>query len=373
MRVSAAELPGLLEPHFFNKWVLEEITEFILALEPQWQDYVLDWVLSVVKIQPEIAYQYALKAGQALEHLGGDGTERWLQSSLDVYFAEGLYPAVQVIKNLHQFIQRDRQQQRGLALSEITGILQNFLCGLGGRSLNIHPGEYYYTDTEKVFLPEIVDRFELESDNFAYYKALAVHLWAQTRYGTWRIDVAQQLPAGANYLAAFHYLETIRLDACISRDYPGLWRQMQYLHTLSDCQIPRNKSWQAIVDHLSQTQASVEDSIKLLSKIGEQPLPNPLSYQGTMFPDRVQQVKMERLAREKNLFRLALAKIADDLGKLEDGVPAEDFPANTKIETGPRFNLNPTNDNLRDQGFEFDLQFDGISIPTADVSTNLIA
>jgi nitric oxide reductase NorD protein len=373
MRKSAEQLYKLLEPFFFNKWVLEEVAEFILAIEPQWQDYVLGWVLSVVKTQPEIAYQYALKAGQALKVLGSDGTERWLQSSLDVYYAEGLYPAVQVIKNLDQFIQHDRQQQRGLALAEIRGVLQKFLRGLGGRALDIHPGEHYYSDTEKVFLPEIVDHFEQESDNFVYYKALAVHLWAQTRYGTWRVDVAQQLPEGANYLAAFHYLETLRLNACIARDYPGLWRQMQHLHTLSNCQIPQDNSWQSIIDRLSMPQARVDDSIKLSSEIGHRPLPNPLCYQGTIFPDRVQQVKMERLVREKDLFRLALAKIADDLGKLEDDISAGDSPANKSSDQGPRFNLNPTNEGLDDQGFEYDLQLDGISIPVEEVSSSLMA
>ncbi len=372
MKVSAEQLHDLLEPFFFNKWVLEEVAEFILATEPQWQNYVLDWVLSVVKTQPEIAYQYALKADQALKVLGVDGTERWLQSSLDVYYAQGLYPAVQVIKNLDQFIQHDRQQQRGLALTEVRGVLQNFLCGLGGRSLDIHPGEHYYTDTEKVFLPEIVDQFEQESDNFAYYKALAVHLWAQTRYGTWRINVAQQLPEGEKHLTRFYYLETLRLDACIARDYPGLGRQMQHLSALSDYQVPRSQPWRSIIERLSLPKASVEDSMQLLSEIDQQPLPNLICYQGTIFPDRVQQVKMERLLREQDLFRLALAKIADDLGKLGDDIPAEDSLTDNSIDEGPRFDLNLSEENLHGQGGEYDLHLDGLSIPVEDVSTSLI-
>jgi len=375
MRVSVEELHDLLESFFFNKWVLEEVAEFILATEPQWQDYVLDWVLAVVKTQPEIAYQYALKADRALKVLGVDGAERWLQSSLDVYYAEGLYPAVQVIKNLDQFIQQDQLQQRGLALTEVRGILQNFLFGLGGRSLDIHPGERNYTDTEKVFLPEIVDRFEQESDNFIYYKAITVHLWAQTRYGTWRLDVAHQLPEGANHLAHFHYLETIRLNACIARDYPGLWRQMQHLNTLADSQTPQDKSWQSIIDRLSLPQARADDSIKMLDEISQQPPPQPFCYQGIIDPLCVQQVKLERLAREKNLFRLALAKIADDIGKLQDDgeESSGDSPANTSAETGPSFDLNPMTENQLDQGFEYDLQLDGISIPPEEVSTSLVA
>jgi len=97
MKRSTVELHNLLEPFFLNKWVRDEVAGFILGIEPQWQDTVLDWVLSVVETQPEIAYQYALRASHALKILDIDGTERWLQSSLDVYYAEGLYPALQVI------------------------------------------------------------------------------------------------------------------------------------------------------------------------------------------------------------------------------------------------------------------------------------
>ena len=112
------------------------------------------------KHSQRIAYQYALKASHALNILGQEGTESWLQSSLDVYFADGLYAALQVIKNLDLFIE---QQQRGLALTEIRGVLQNFLYGLDGRALEIRSSDNHYTDTEQVYLPELVDRFELEA------------------------------------------------------------------------------------------------------------------------------------------------------------------------------------------------------------------
>ena len=369
MKHSAEGLYKTLEPYFVNSWVVEEVTGFILALEPQWQDYVLNWVLSVVKTQPEIAYQYARKAAYALNILGQQGTESWLQSSLDVYFAEGLYPAIQVIKNLDRFIEQHQQRQRGLALTDIRAILQNFLYGLDGRSLEIHTGEEHYTDTEQVFLPGLVDRFELETDNFAYYKLLAVHLWAQTRYGTWRVDIAGRLPQGQDELKRLHYLETIRLNACISRDYPGLARQMLHLNTLSDHQLPSGQPWQLVIDQLSRSKAGVEDSIGLMNQIKQYQLPEPFCYQGVLLPQRVQQVKMARLQRENNLFRLALAKIADDQDKLEENNESGD----SSIDAGPRFDLNRNNEAQNDPGFEYDLQLDGISMPPDEATTSLIA
>jgi len=250
--------------------------------------------------------------------------------------------------------------------------LQKFLLGLGGRALEILPTERFYTDTEKLFLPEIVDHLEHESDNFAFYKALSAHLWAQTWYGTWRIDAARQLTEGTNDSAAFHYLETIRLNACMARDYPGLWRQMQRINTLTHYQPPQGRPWQEIIHRLSLPQAKVEDSIKILPEIDKQLLPNPFCYQGEIDPDNVQRVKKERLKREKNQFRLALAKVADDLGKLNAEVTGGDLQVEKASDEGPRFSLNPSNQELQQQDMEYDLQLDGISVPIDDASSSLM-
>ncbi len=131
MNIDRESLCQRLEPMFFNAGTITEIADFILALEPRWQSFVLDWVLSVAKTQPEIGYQFAAKAGLALATIGREGCESWLQSALDVYFDKGLYPAVQALKNLDQFVAAQRKKFRGLELLAVRGILQhflNFLC-----------------------------------------------------------------------------------------------------------------------------------------------------------------------------------------------------------------------------------------------------
>ncbi|MBT4076159.1 MAG: hypothetical protein HOE78_06205, partial [Gammaproteobacteria bacterium] len=128
-----ASLQEILTPYFYNSWTVDEVTEFILAQDEQWQEYVLNWVTSIAKTQPELAYQYACKAKQALETIGQQGTEQWLQSTLDIYFSAGLYPANQVIKNLDEFIEKYHLIQKGSTLKETKGVLENFLHGLNGR------------------------------------------------------------------------------------------------------------------------------------------------------------------------------------------------------------------------------------------------
>ncbi|MCP3869470.1 MAG: hypothetical protein GY703_15465 [Gammaproteobacteria bacterium] len=64
------------------------------------------------------------------------------------------------------------------------------------------------------------------------HKAMIAGLWAQTRYGTFRIDLQQALsvePDPQEYLALFSAFKTLRLEACIDRELPGLSRQISRL------------------------------------------------------------------------------------------------------------------------------------------------
>ncbi|MCK4707186.1 MAG: hypothetical protein KAU21_01100, partial [Gammaproteobacteria bacterium] len=230
----SANLTETLTPYFYNSWTVDKVTEFILAQDEQWQEYVLNWVTSIAKTQPELAYQYAEKASKALSAIGQEGTEQWLQSALDTYFSAGLYPANQVIKNLDEFIAQYHLLQKGSALTEVKGVLENFLHGLNGRPLKIKAHETLFTDTETIHLPEVVCESEDSKANFNLYKAMAVHQWAQTWYGTWLFDIDSELDKYSNKVKAvalFHSLETIRLNACIKRDFPGLSRQMTSFET----------------------------------------------------------------------------------------------------------------------------------------------
>ena len=57
MRIERDDLQQQLEPYYFNSWIVDEVADFILALEPGYQQFVLGWVLSVAKTQPEIGIE----------------------------------------------------------------------------------------------------------------------------------------------------------------------------------------------------------------------------------------------------------------------------------------------------------------------------
>lgn len=326
MMLDPQSLQQRLEPYFFNSWTVEEVAGFILALEPRWQEFVANWVLSVAKTQPELSYQFANKAGFALQTIGRDGCENWLQSALDVYFEQGLFPAVESLKNLDHFIAAQRKRSRGLEFSKTRGVLQHFLHGLDGRRLRLKSGDEVLTDSEILQLPAVIDHFPLEADNFICFKAIAVHQWAQCWYGTWRADTIEQIPREEPMLRTFHYLETLRLNACIERDYPGLARQMKRL------QADTPPLWQALEAELRDPASSVLDSIRLSALHWDLPRPDPYFYQGKLDPQRVQSVLEARLQRERQQLQLALERMA-----AEQGIETEDrlFEADA-LESGQR-------------------------------------
>lgn len=67
---------------------------------------------------------------------------------------------------------------------------------------------------------------------------MAVHQWAQNWYGTWRGNlVMEAIDCGRLKAAAIpglHALETVRLDACLQRDLPGLAREFAALSEALD-------------------------------------------------------------------------------------------------------------------------------------------
>ena len=306
MTIDRETLQQQLEPYFFNAATLDEVAGFILAVESRWQQFVGDWVLSVARTQPEIAYQFASQAAVALQRIGREGCEAWLQSALDVYFEQGLPAAIETLENLEQFIADQRKKSRGLEFDRIRGVMQHFLQGLNGRRLQLESGDQVLTDSETLLLPVVIDHFTSELENFACYKATAVHQWAQCWYGTWRADSIAQIPREQPMLRTFHYLETLRLNACLERDYPGLARQMKSLQGETPA------VWQALEAQLSDPASTVLDSIRLSAEHWDKPRPATFVYQGELDPDRVQQVLEARLKREKKQLRLALARLSEE-------------------------------------------------------------
>jgi nitric oxide reductase NorD protein len=284
------------------------------------QDAILRWVGIIAKTNAELAYQFASHAPQATARLGADGLEAWIVRALDVYDREGLYPGCAVLQNVDVFAEEQAAQARGLAFEDVSGVLERFVTGLSGRRLRLQPGDDIHTDTEALYVPLRLSVFAEREDNFQLYKAIVGQLWAQTWFGTFRIDLRRALapyddPDKAASL--FAALETVRLDACIERELTGLAREMRRLQGQCDSE-EYPAQWAAHIERLRRPQASVTDTLDVLAALYEvdRPLPRRC-YQGVVLLDRVGEAMRARQAREKGEFRRMLARLAHDLDEAD--------------------------------------------------------
>jgi nitric oxide reductase NorD protein len=217
-------------------------------------------------------------------------------------------------------------------LADIARVLELMLRGLAGRALRVEAGADTYTDTETVFLPESIDGALDRAANERLYKALAVHHWAQTRYGTFNADLDDALPGFASRdrgLAWINLLEALRLEACLRRGYPGLARLLASLRP------PLTDALARAAAALAGPHASVRDSIRLARELGTDEAPAAFPYLGRLYPDRVRTVREARVAKERSALHRELAKIR--AGRTLEGLPETEHAPPPAVEVDASF------------------------------------
>ncbi len=323
------------------------------------QDFALHWGRVIARDNAELAYQFTAFVPEALRCMDQPAVEAWLLYAMDLYDTRGQMPAIKAFQDVADFAAHMRERLAGLALDAAAPVLERFVRGLNGRELRLQLGEQASTDTESIFLPGVVSRLPERDGNFHLYKAMAVHQWAQNWYGTWRGGVlldalaAGQLADAA--LARLHALEQVRLDACIARDFPGLYRDMQALRTQLDASDP---GWQEATRGLCRAGARVSDSLALLGRLGVARPPG-CCYAGTLDPERVRRKLAERSALERDAFRVALARLLEEQDGTAPG--ADQADARESPETTARFGLQPHVEPNAPDGFTYELLLDGKS------------
>ncbi|MEN8178475.1 MAG: nitric oxide reductase activation protein [Pseudomonadota bacterium] len=327
----------------------------LASLDVESQLFILDWIRRIASTHIEIAYQFCEQSHRALEMMDGHMIEAWALHSLNVYDQSGLHPALKVIQEIELFVQQGRERASGCVFEEEIGVLLPIVQGLSGRRMKIELADYAYTDSEVIYLPAVMAHLPDKRDNFRLYKATMVHLWAQARFGTFHIDLERQFeshPAPRHALHCFHLLEMERLEACIQREFPGLYREMQGLKKkLSNN--PPPVGWIDLVAPLKLPSATVADSLVLLEQAIGQSLPDVVCFQGQLTPAAVNQAMAKRMEREKAQLRVALKDIADEInaGHEPEQEPVERFDARQEIDLEIP------------EGFKMELSLDGKNVP----------
>jgi len=278
-----------------------------LAAEPRaLQDFALRWVAVTAQSSPELAYQFAALAPSAVAELGAAGAERWLLAAMDVYDREGLYRASAELQDLAAYAARMREHGRGIAFDGVARVLGPFVAGLSGRKLRLEAAESAWTDTATLYLPAQVTLFDAREDNFRVYKLAAALLWAQARYGTFNLDAAAY-PRAPHRLEVFAFLETLRLAAKLEHSLPGLYRDF-----LALAQPAPGPEFDGARGRLAAPEATAADSLAELRRLPASARAPCWPFVGALDPERALAVRAERIEREKDALRRALASVPRD-------------------------------------------------------------
>jgi len=379
MPLTAFQLEERLDAHLLSLGAAEEPARALAEFPRARQDFVLTNVARVARSSSGMAFNFISHVATALRLMDEAGVEAWLLQAMDVYDTRGLHPAVVVFRDVESFAREYKSRATGLVFDGVVNVLEAFVHGLNGRRLKLEAGEQTCTDTEVIRLPPMVARFEQRDDNFQLYKAMVVHQWAQTWYGTWRVDPVAVLGRHADFdraLQVFHALETLRLDARIAATLPGVHRFMRQLRERTDADM--NDAWRSAAARLAGPEARVEDSLALVDALLPGVLPAPTPYQGVLNPEQVARVRAARIEADKQQFRLGLVRMQQDLAKQPDAAASqpdenEDAGQSENAEARLPFNLRKVESNETPDGFSYEIELDGRPIPAPDNVAGTIA
>ena len=208
---------------------------------------------------------------------------------------------------------------------------------MSGRSISIKSSDEPYTDTDTLWLPPVIHKYASKQQNFTLYKAIAAHLWAQIRYGTFRRVspnaelLSERLDRYPNPVRArqlFGSLETFRLDACIVRDLPGLAREMRALYP-NDTATQLTSAWKTAIDEVQRFGSSVADTLIQLDRVyADSGLAPTRPWQGALRPEQVEATMSARTERERQELQSLLNEFVKKLQCRDQAVKSKKIPLN---------------------------------------------
>src|ERR1700690_565489 len=350
--VITQSLEAWLDVEFsFHK--VDGLAATIATQDREVQDFVLGWVRRIATTNIQVSYEFAQRAVGALDQFDRRVIESWALHATDSFHRSGLAEALKVIREVENFEALRHQRVDGVHLEEHQTVLVNFLRGLSGRQLKLEPGDGAYTDSETLYLPAVLAQLDSAEDNFILAKALVALMWAQTRFGSFRPDFTlfDRYADPAQAGAAFHTLETLRLEGRLADELPGLYRDLQALkQKYRPAELP--DGWQFLQDNLARPHTTVDDTLALLDQAYTLAPVAASAFHPELRIEAVNACLAARKEREKILLRVKLAELADEVRKHH---PApDDTPP-------PRFELSePEEDKPFTQGME--LSLDGMPI-----------
>ena len=362
-------LEALVYPVLSVRRSVKDTAEALATLGRSKQDRFIQGLQLIVGTSVELGYNFCMFGSRALSLLDKHAWQDWVLHLMDRYDQGGVLAAIVAMQHVADYAETARLSRTGVRFEEVSGVLECLVLGLNGRLLKLAAGEATHTDTETLFLPALAGRFAGREDNFKLHKAMAVHLWAQTWYGTWRlslVEAARQFPDPQRAVRLFHALETARLDACIARELPGMHRDMMHLREVCSSRA-LSPAWEQAAQRLSAREARVQDSYELLPMLYREPDdPEPACYQGVLVPEQTERVQAARIRHDRETLGKHLAALLAAHPRSDEGSEQQSSAGEKRLSVA-EVPAAETPD-----GFRFELRLDGAPItPLPEVQQTL--
>jgi nitric oxide reductase NorD protein len=313
--LTAVELEAALDELLSASSSYRSVARLAAGLEPlarAQQALALHWAGVAAQTYDEIGYQVVSLAPKAFALLDAAGFEAWVLAGLDTYDRVGLRAAMEQLRHLDAFCAA-RSGTPVARLVDVEARLTRFVHGLSGRALGVRAGAAAWTDTETVYLPEVLALRADAEGNRALYKAMVAMLWAQTRYGTFSTNLEAALahwPDRTRALAWLAIVEAVRLEARIGMDLPGLGAE------IARQRAPWPEMLTPLLECLTGPAATVADSLACLPVLMASQIPPPtIPTACALEPASAQRVRAERIARETQVLRNALGALRNKAAK----------------------------------------------------------
>ncbi len=238
---------------------VDEAVEHLLRLPRTSISTVLSLVrLISFSVSDLLAFSFMENVERVIGLLDPDQMRQWVIGAMAIYESEGLQPAKEYLANARETALKFSGVEHVVELEQMASRLAFLAAGLTGRPVTIKSGDRPYTDTESIYLPPSISLFPSKESNYLLYRMMAVHKCAQIRYHSFYIPLneAKELVRekagemvtrqgetvagleclldameGKNkaFVLAYAICDTIRIEARLERDFPGLSRDLQDL------------------------------------------------------------------------------------------------------------------------------------------------
>ena len=257
-----------LEPILSNQKGIIGPAKDLCLFSMQDQERFIQTVGKICDLDMELAYEFCHHGVESLRLLDESQWSIWIEKIEEVFDKSGIQESIKFMDEIHFYANNLTGSSSSIDFINFSKTIESLLTGLNGRPLKVEMSDKIYTDTETIYLPERISSQKTKEENFHLIKASAIHLWAQTYYGTWRIskDAFDKYNDKNKAIKAYHLLETVRLDEKIKKDLPGVGRIIEKLNPRKQL-LNISKNFNNAINLLSNDNSTFKNSLELIESL----------------------------------------------------------------------------------------------------------